>query len=263
MAINRAAFFAAVRASLFGGRISQSQVEGLDALLDAAPADMPLEHLAYCLATAFHETAKTMQPVVENLNYTSVARIRAVWPSRFPTDASAKPYVNNPQLLANKVYGGRMGNIGATDGWTYRGRGFVQITGRDNYERAGKKLLSDLAKRPELATDCRIAASILYAGMQEGWFTGKKLADYFKPGLTDPYNARRIINGLDRAGDIAEYYRKFLSALKAAQVEEPVPIPPPPDIEPAPAPVPQPAQPSGFFFVALKNFLEALFGRKA
>lgn len=257
---------------------------GLDALLDAPPADMPLEHLAYCLATAFHETGAKMQPVVENLKYSSAARIRTVWPSRFPTDASAQPFVNNPQLLANKVYGGRMGN----DGWTYRGRGFVQITGRDNYERAGKKLLASLVNKPELATDSRIAASILYAGMQEGWFTGKKLSDYFRRGLTDPYNARKIINGLDRAGDVAGYYHKFVAALTAAQQasesvvtkgageapqtqvpqgfeggESTAPIPLPPDIEPTPAPVPQPAQPAGFFYAALKNLLEAISGRKA
>jgi putative chitinase len=239
MTINRAAFFAAVRSSLFGGRLNGGQVQGLDALLDTAPAEMPLEHLAYCLATAFHETNETMQPVVENLNYTTAARIRAVWPTRFPTEASAKPFVKNPQKLANKVYGGRMGNTGANDGWTYRGRGFVQITGKDNYERAGKKLLTDLVKSPELATHCGTAASILYAGMAEGWFTGKKLSDYFRHGLTDPYNARRIVNGLDRASDIAGYYHKFLAALEAAKVAGPSVVPPPPDIEPI-APIPQP-----------------------
>lgn len=106
--------------------------------------------------------------------------------------------------------------------------------------------------KPELATDSRIAASILYVGMQEGWFTGKKLAYYFKRGLTDAYNARCIMNGLDRAGDVAGYYHKFVAALTAARVEKPAPIaeaptPPPPDTEPPPVPVPQPAQPSGFF----------------
>lgn len=262
MALDQAKFFDAVRASLFG-KLTDMQVQGMDALLDAAPAEIPLEHLAYCLATAFLETGGKMQPVVENLKYSSAARIRAVWPSRFPTDASAQPFVNNPQLLANKVYGGRMGNVGDNDGWTYRGRGFVQITGRDNYVRAGKKLLADLVNKPELATDCRIAASILYAGMQEGWFTGKKLSDYFKPGLTDPYNARRIINGLDRAADAAGYYHKFVAALTAAHMEVPAAhpspeAPPPPDREPTPAPVPQPAQPGGFFF-ALVDLLKRIF----
>ncbi|WP_445505057.1 hypothetical protein [Microvirga sp. G4-2] len=267
MNLDRAEFFRSVRASLFGGRLTETQVRGMEAMLDAAPARFAPEPLAYCLATAFHETDATMQPVTENLNYSSVARIRAVWPSRFPSDASARPYVRNPQALANRVYGGRMGNVGADDGWLYRGRGLVQITGRENYARASRILGIDLLTRPDLATDPKIAALILYCGMADGWFTGKKLSDYFGPGLEDPYNARRIVNGLDRAADVAVYYRKFLAALRAATpVEKPEsipvadahPVPPPPDIEPIPEPVK-----TGWLYAGLKALLEALFGRKA
>lgn len=255
MILNRVAFFAAVRSPLFGGRLTESQVQGLDALLDAVPAGMPVPQRAYCLATAFHETGATMQPVTENLNYASAARIRAVWPSRFPTEASAKPFVRNPQGLANKVYGGRMGNVGVDDGWRYRGRGFSQLTGRDNYARAGRKLLADLERNPDLASSPKIAAQILYAGMAEGWFTGARLSSYFTPALSDPKNARKIVNGLDRAEDIARYYREFLAALHAAQAA------PPPDIEPttpAPVPSPQPATPGGLF-ADLLSLLKRIF----
>jgi putative chitinase len=94
------------------------------------------------------------------------------------------------------------------------------------------------------------AAAIMFDGMVEGWFTGKKLADYFgaKSNWT---NARRIINGTDKAATIADYALEFFAALKAAETVEPY-IPPPPDI-PAPEPV-VPAQPSseGFFMRAIR-----------
>lgn len=86
----------------------------------------------------------------ENLNY-SAERLCQVWPSRFPTPESATPFAHNLQGLANKVYGGRMGNIYQNDGWAYRGRGLIQITGRDNYHRYGVRLDMDLINNPSLA----------------------------------------------------------------------------------------------------------------
>jgi len=71
------------------------------------------------LATAFQETGGKMQPIEKNLNYTSATRIRQVWLSRFSMVAAAQPYVRNPQALANKVYGGRMGNTGVNYGWLF------------------------------------------------------------------------------------------------------------------------------------------------
>jgi len=85
----------------------------------------------------------------ENLNY-SAERMMVVWPSRFPTLASAQPYARNPEALANKVYGGRMGNTRPGDGWRYRGRGPIQLTGHDNYAFVGKLIGQDLIVLPEL-----------------------------------------------------------------------------------------------------------------
>ncbi|MFM1814573.1 MAG: hypothetical protein RLZ98_1268 [Pseudomonadota bacterium] len=96
----------------------------------------------------------------ENMNYTTAARLQAVWPSRFPTRASAEPFVRNPEKLANNVYGGRLGNTEPGDGWRYRGRGFVQITGRGSYREMGKKLNIDLENNPDLAFDPRFALAI-------------------------------------------------------------------------------------------------------
>ena len=93
--------------------------------------------LGLFLANTMHESAGGAV-LVENLTYTSAARIRAVWPRRFATEADAAPFVRNPQALANRVYAGRNGNGGEAtgDGWRFRGRGLIQITGRANYAAA-------------------------------------------------------------------------------------------------------------------------------
>jgi putative chitinase len=109
------AFFDAVRSSLFGGK---AQVDGMSAIDRAWQnhGDGDLRKLAYIHATAFHETGLEHGPKDENLNYTSASRIRGVWPSRF-TLATAIDYVRQPQKLANKVYGGRLGDTRPNDGW--------------------------------------------------------------------------------------------------------------------------------------------------
>jgi putative chitinase len=95
----------------------------------------------------------------------------------------------------------------------YYGRGYVQLTWLSNYRAAGRKLGLDLVGNPALALEPGPAAQILVRGMVEGWFTGKKLSAYFTPMAADPTNARRIINGTDKAALIAGYHGKFLFAL--------------------------------------------------
>lgn len=203
------AFFDFVRNSLFSGSLKQSQVDGLNDILKASEG-RAVRHRAYILATAYHETGLAMSPNVESLNYTSAARIRAVWPSRFSSVAAAQPYVRNPKALANKVYNGRMGNrSGTDDGWDYRGRGQVHLTGRDNYKKASAATGLDLVGSPDLALRRDVSAKILVAGMSEGWFTGKRLSDY-----QSYEDMRRIVNGTDKAALIAGYAVKFEAALK-------------------------------------------------
>lgn len=103
--------------------------------------------IAHWMAQFGHESSGFTR-FEENLNY-SAQRLCAVWPSRFPTLASAKPYANNPQALANKVYGGRMGN-GPGEGWTFRGRG-PMLTGKENYALCAARTGLDLVGNPDLA----------------------------------------------------------------------------------------------------------------
>ncbi|MBD9569023.1 hypothetical protein [Ensifer sp. ENS08] len=237
--MDRAKFFAAVRSPLSISK--KAQVRGIDAILDEAEhRGTPLQHLAAILAEAHHETGGQFQPVSENLNY-SAKRLTEVWPSRFPTLAAAAPYANSPQRLANKVYGGRLGNVDSGDGWLFRGRGLAQITGRENYARFG------IAGVPDDAGKMPVAIRILFDGMIGGIFTGKRLKDY---DSADGYRyaaSRAIINGDVKANGarIDKYGRAFEAALRTAGYDATKPTSPTP---PATA----------GFWAALGRFLLAL-----
>lgn len=194
--IDRSVFFDKVRAAPFGGSLTQSQVDGMNYMLDVFERDYAwsdLRWLAYAFATAYHETAYTMMPIKE---YGSQSYLQS------------KPY------------------------YPYYGRGYVQLTWEDNYRRMGSKLgVNLLGENMDRALQPDIAAKVMYVGMRDGNFTGKKLASYFSSSIDDPVNARRIINGTDKAQTIAGYHHKFLAALEAASVAAPPPQPP---VEPAP-----------------------------
>lgn len=142
-----------------------SDPEGVAAgLSDAAERfkiNTPLR-LAHWLGQMHHESAGFSR-LVENLNY-SAERLTKVWPSRFPTVEAARPFAHNPEALANKVYGGRMGNTAPGDGWKHRGRGWKMITGRDNYAAAGAALGLPLLDDPDLV------AQPAGAALTAGWF---------------------------------------------------------------------------------------------
>lgn len=129
--------------------------------------------LAYFLAQVGHESGG-LTITEENLNYTA-NRICQVWSSRFKSTAQAKPYANNPRALANKVYGGRMGNNDGDDGFNYRGRGFIQVTGKDGYQEVGKNAGIDLVNNPNLAFDPETALLVACAFWK--WKGLNKFAD--------------------------------------------------------------------------------------
>jgi len=168
------------------GKLKQSQVDGINAIMTGCPASITKDQLAYCLATAWHETAATMQPIEEygkGRNRTYGHKVKL----------SGKPYNDTDNI--------------------FYGRGFVQLTWYENYEKAGKKLGQNFITNPAGVMEMNNAVQIMFAGMQEGWFTGRKLSTYINDAGTDFINARRIINGTDKAELIAGYAGKFLAAL--------------------------------------------------
>jgi putative chitinase len=117
----------------------------------------------YFLAQIAHETGGLTRSI-ENLNY-SAQRLTEIWPTRFPTLDSAKPFANNPEKLANKVYANRMGNGSSEsgDGYRYRGRGYIQITGKDGYRQTGLRAGIDLVAQPERAVEIDYALRVACA----------------------------------------------------------------------------------------------------
>lgn len=111
------------------------------------------EQRAVFLANISVECGQLNQ-LVENLNY-SAKRLTKVWPRRFPSLKAAEPYANNAEALGNKTYGGRLGNgdEGSGDGYRYRGRGLLQVTGRDNYRKAGFEEKPEALEDPNTAAD--------------------------------------------------------------------------------------------------------------
>ncbi len=175
-------------------------------VLAATPlADRPLR-LAHFLAQVCHETGG-LRILVENLNY-SAKRLTEVWPSRFPTLSAAAAFANNPRALANKVYGGRMGNVDPDDGWTYRGRGLLQITGRDHYAQNGRALGIPLEAHPDLALAPEHALAIAL----ETW----RAKGCDAPADADDIVAvtRRINGGLIGLEDRRAWLRKAKAALQ-------------------------------------------------
>ena len=119
---------------------------------------------------------------------------------------------NNPPLAQ------RLGNTQPGDGARFKGRGYVQLTGRANYARASRELGHDFVARPDDAMIPLWAAKIARLGMAEGWFTSKRLGDYLPHGIgafSQFSQARRIINGMDCAAEIAGYAATFQRALQA------------------------------------------------
>lgn len=110
----------------------------------------------------------------------------------------------------------RLGNTQTGDGYRYRGRGYCQITGRGHYATFSRLLDTDFVKHPDLVLVSDNAYKIMSLGMRKGTFTGVKLANYFTNHVTDFLNARRIINGLDRAAETAEYAKKVYKLLETS-----------------------------------------------
>jgi len=211
MTIDREKLFTSIRPSIFHGHFRQSQVDGINIILDTwdASAFQDLRWLAYMLGTSYHETAATMQPIKEFGDTAYFTRMYDVMGKR--PDTARK-----------------MENTQPGDGPKYCGRGFVQLTWKINYRRAGHLLGVDLVNNPDLAMVPANAARIMFEGMTDATiifednsspdssfsFTGKTLEDYFNDNTADWINARRIINGTDHAAMIANTAQDFHAGLE-------------------------------------------------
>ena len=224
---------------MFGGSLLQSQVDGINTIIDEfeeSGNNSPIT-LAYLLATAKHETADTMQPIHER---------------------GAKAYFNKYE--PGTQIGKNLGNTLKGDGFKFRGRGYVQLTGRANYAKAAKKIDRDLVADPDAALLPDVAAFVLIRGCIEGWFTGKKIGDYSR--FVD---MRRVVNGLDKANLIASYADTFLRALDTAPKSEPKPrtVPTEPPREPYPEDAIAPPPAKSNWLAALIQFILSLFKRRS
>lgn len=209
--VNRKKFFDGIRSQPFTGKLKATTVKGISAILDEWERRglSDLRWLAYMLATVLRECGEDMQPVREGFK---------------KTDAEARAYVKRQKYKYAKVVNGQV----------YYGRGLVQLTWDYNYSSItnllrdsantalwigvdrGVSVPPNLVKDPDLALRPDIAAFVMFEGMIRGTFTKKKLADYFTPTKTDWRNARRIVNGLDEADEVAANAKHFHSDLVLA-----------------------------------------------
>lgn len=203
---DRETYFDSVRHTLFGGSMTEGQVMGQEALLlvwETKEPSADLRHAAYSLATTKHETANEMLPIIE----------------------------------FGKGQGMSYGVPDQQTGQTYYGRGFVQLTWRENYAFATSQLKlggnDDLEWHADRALDPKIAAAVLYAGMLEGWFRPPNaLPLFFSDVADDAYGAREIVNGdkhiipswsngVSIGKLIAGYHNHFLHALELSSKPKP------------------------------------------
>jgi putative chitinase len=191
--IDKLKFYTGIREQGLFTKLSQAQVENIDAIINYWDLQgyTDVRWLAYIFATTKHESASTMQPIEEY------------------GKGKGRPYGKKikhsgvPYTTPNKIY---------------FGRGFIQLTHYENYQLMGRLIGEDLLNYPEKALQTDVAVKIMFEGMTKGSssfgdFTGKCLEMYFNKTTDDPINARRIINGKDKAQLIAGYHKKFLACL--------------------------------------------------
>ncbi len=197
--IDRESFFRKYR-ELFKTELSEAAKTGFEALFDYWDRSDELADerwLAYILATVYHETGRRMAPVREGFCRSDECAIKVV-KTLVDRGAIARNYAErDPQT-----------------GQSYYGRGYIQAVYKRNYERLGSLLGIDLVSEPDLLLKPEVSAAAAIEGMVRGVLTGKKLSDYFNQEKEQWRQARRIVNGLDKAALIERYGRNFLACLQ-------------------------------------------------
>ncbi|AGH16000.1 hypothetical protein DVVG_00014 [Dunaliella viridis virus SI2] len=241
--MNKQAFFEALRkqdSGLFGTSLSQRQVEGTEALVDAL-SGFSLPHAAHVLAESYHETGGGMYPVKETV---------------FPHSKNKNPSDATVIARLDRAFAKGQLTWVRTPYWRggMFGRGQIQITHEDNYRKASALVGVDLVSNPGRALELPISAKIAAEGCRSGMFTGLKLADFDGPDGYDHHNARAIVNGDKHVmgATMVKYGRAFEKALREAgwgRMKPSAPLPP--------RETPQ-SQPRGSLWALLARFFSAL-----
>jgi putative chitinase len=186
------------------GHVPDSVIEQLPETMAKFGIDTPIK-LAHFLAQAGHESGG-FKSVNENLNY-SAKVLRSIFGKYFPTDEKALLYERKPEKIANLVYGGRMGNgVESTgDGYKFRGRGYIQLTGKSNYEAFGKSIGVDILSAPDLV-------ATKYPLLSAAWFFTRCLSKCKDATNESIIAVTRCVNGgtigiAERTKHFNEYYK--------------------------------------------------------
>ena len=192
------------------GHVPDSVIEQLPDTIAKFELNTPLR-LAHFLAQAGHESGG-FKAVNENLNY-GAKGLRGIFAKYFPDDAKATLYERKPEKIANLVYGGRMGNgpESSGDGWKYHGRGYIQLTGKDNYSAFGKEIGEDCVANPDLV-------SSKYALASAAWFFHKnglhKIADEGATVEAVTKVTKRVNGGTIGLEDRQKHFNEYYALLK-------------------------------------------------
>ncbi len=191
------------------GHIPEAVIAQIPAVMEKFQINTPLR-LAHFLAQCGHESGG-FRLTKENLNY-SAKGLMGIFKKYFPTEALAKQYERKPEKIANKVYGGRMGNgpEASGDGAKYCGRGYIQLTGKDNYTAFGKSINEDLTKDPTVVAS-------KYALLSAAWFFNKnglhKLADGGATDAVVTQITKRVNGGTIGLADRIKHFKEYHALL--------------------------------------------------
>ena len=186
--------------------IGQEWLEPLNATFAKYDITTPIRQASF-IGQCSHES-NNFKTVEENLNYRPETLMK-IWPSRFPDLSTAMKYAHDQQAIANKVYGGRMGNgVEETgDGWKYHGRGLIQLTGKENYANCGSGIGVDLLSNPGLLADPK------YAALSAGWFWNRKQLNSLADSGDYETMTKRINGGIIGLDDRKAKIAKAISVL--------------------------------------------------
>ena len=192
------------------GHVPDAVIAQIPEVMDKFQINTPLR-LCHFLAQCGHESGN-FKAVNENLNY-GAKGLRGIFPKYFPTDALAAEYERKPEKIANKIYGGRMGNgpEASGEGFKYRGRGYIQLTGKDNYSAFDKVVAEDIIANPDLV-------ATKYPLLSAAWFwNSRKLNEIADKGATDAEVTsitKKVNGGTIGLEDRIKHFKEFYTLLK-------------------------------------------------